>query len=337
MSDFAFPPETKIKLCCNSEGRFKILIFSDIQEGPSYDPRTLDGMNGILELTHPDLVILNGDNIIDCRDYEEYSRTLDAFVSPMEKRGIPWTHVFGNHDEECNFGMRKAEFQKIYEAYPHSVAYSAEGLPGVGNHILPVYGKNDNLAFVLYGIDSGAYIWESGIDRRLIKKSTLPHSFVPNTDYAFIDTRQVMWYYDASTRLEEMYHRKIPAIMFFHICLHEFELIAKNPENTAMTGEKNEDICPGMLNTGLFAAAVQRGDIMGIYCGHDHVNTYEGTYFGIKLGFCSNIGFSTYGLPGDDKQKNRIRGARLITLSCDHPSSFDSKLIYCSDLPKNAK
>lgn len=331
MDNDIFPDKTKIKLRFGDEGNFKILVFSDIQEGPRYDPRTLLNINAMLDRIRPDLVILNGDNVIDCADIEEYSRTLKVFVSPMEERNIPWTHVYGNHDEECNPGMRKEDFQKIYESYPHSVSSSAKGIPGVGNHLLPIYDRKGDIAFVLYLLDSGAYIKESGIDSSLIEASRLPRSFVPNTDYAFIDTRQVMWYYDSSEKLERLCGRKIPAAMFFHICLHEFELIANNPNETKMTGEKNEGICPGMLNSGLFAAAVQRGDVKGIYCGHDHVNTYEGTYFGVRLGFCSNMGFSTYGLPGDDSERNRLRGARLITLCEKDPENFRSEILFCKD------
>ncbi len=328
----SFTIESKLKLQYNKDGKFKILVFSDIQEGPRYDKRTLEGINGMLELVRPDLVVLNGDNIIDCSGIKEYSDTLDIFVSPMEKRNIPWTHVFGNHDEECNKDITKEQMQRICESYPHSLASSAPGLPGVGNHILPIYDADGQIRFALYLLDSGSYIDKMGIDNNLIKKfSHLGHAFVPATDYAFIDTRQIIWYYESSQRLERMCGKKIPAIMFFHICLHEFELIAKNPETTGMAGEKNENICPGALNSGLFAAALLRGDVKGIYCGHDHVNTYEGTYFGIKLGFCSNMGYSTYGLPGNDREKNRLRGARLITLDRSDPSNFESEIVFCSD------
>ena len=53
---------TKIKLKFNQDGKFKILMLSDIQETIDYDKRTLDAMNRIIEYTKPDLVVWGGDN-----------------------------------------------------------------------------------------------------------------------------------------------------------------------------------------------------------------------------------------------------------------------------------
>ena len=69
-----------------------------------------------------------------------------------------------------------------------------------------------------------------------------------------------------------------------------------------IVGERNEDECPGPVNSGLFSAMLERGDVKGVFCGHDHVNTYCGNYYGILLGYAGNAGFGTYGLSGAEKQ-----------------------------------
>ena len=47
---------------------------------------------------------------------------------------------------------------------------------------------------------------------------------------------------------------------------------------------------------GMFAAMLQRGDVKGLFVGHDHINTYMGNYFGVELGYGPGTGFGTYGL-----------------------------------------
>ena len=43
---------------------------------------------------------------------------------------------------------------------------------------------------------------------------------------------------------------------------------------------------------------MHRGDVRGVYVGHDHVNTYDGDYYGVRLGYGPGTGFGTYGLSG---------------------------------------
>ena len=62
------------------------------------------------------------------------------------------------------------------------------------------------------------------------------------------------------------------------------------------------------LNSGFFAALVEAGDVMGAFCGHDHVNDYEGELFGVRLAYGRATGFAEYGREGFP------RGARVIRL-----------------------
>ena len=53
---------TKHELKFNKNGKFKILMMSDIQETLNYDTRTLECMDKLIEKTQPDFIILGGDN-----------------------------------------------------------------------------------------------------------------------------------------------------------------------------------------------------------------------------------------------------------------------------------
>ena len=82
-----------------------------------------------------------------------------------------------------------------------------------------------------------------------------------------------------------------------------------------------------------FAAILQRGDIKGIFVGHDHVNDFVGNYCGIKLGYDANIGFGTYGLEGEDK--DRLRGARVFRINERTPQAIETWMRYASEFDKN--
>lgn len=53
---------TKQKLKFNSDGNFKIVMMSDLQETLDFDERTMSGIKAILDSEKPDLVVLGGDN-----------------------------------------------------------------------------------------------------------------------------------------------------------------------------------------------------------------------------------------------------------------------------------
>ena len=93
---------TKQELRFSEDGTFKILMLSDIQETLDYDERSLRSMDALIEREQPDLVLLGGDicNGLVLKTAQELSDYLDIFTAPMEKRGIPWAHVFGNHDHD---------------------------------------------------------------------------------------------------------------------------------------------------------------------------------------------------------------------------------------------
>ena len=113
--------------------------------------------------------------------------------------------------------------------------------------------------------------------------------------------------------------------MFIHIPLWEYRFMwfgsvdgrtdadhARGLARHSIVGERNEEECPGPFNSGMFSAILDRTDVKGVFCGHDHVNTYVGDYYGVLLGYAGNTGFGTYGLDGADR--NRLRGARVFEL-----------------------
>ncbi len=332
------PPKPTLKF--NSQGTFKIVMFSDVQDKFPINPQTIEAMNNILDFEKPEFVILVGDNCTGAiGSAEEFNLYVQQMVEPMEKRGIPWAHVYGNHDEDHveKTGLTKELQQGIYESFPHCLSQRGpEEVEGVGNFVLPVYSSDGSKeVFAIWGLDSNAYLednnsWYGG---RLENDAILENGLQGSHNYDFIKFSQIRWYWDTSVEMEKKWGYKIPGILFTHIPLPEHRLIVMNPEPTGIIGEKNEDVCNSPINSGLFAAILQRGDIKGIFVGHDHVNDFVGNYCGIKLGYDANIGFGTYGLEGEDK--DRLRGARVFRINERTPQAIETWMRYASEFDKN--
>ncbi|MBQ7152909.1 MAG: hypothetical protein IJR83_03105 [Clostridia bacterium] len=73
--------------------------------------------------------------------------------------------------------------------------------------------------------------------------------------------------------------------MWMHNPLMEMRLIRQNPEACRMEGNLREEIGCSVMNSGMFMACLERGDVKGIYFGHDHRNDCSGTVHGIHMGY----------------------------------------------------
>ena len=156
------------------------------------------------------------------------------------------------------------------------------GVTGVGNYVLRVRAsRSARMAVALYFLDSGAYN-DLGVGH-----------------YAWIARDQIAWFLASAKRL------RLPALTFFHIPLPEWDEAWRNE---VCRGHRHEPVCGPALNSGFFAAMVESGRVMGAFCGHDHVNDFEGELHGIRLCYGRATGFGEYGKPGFP------RGARVIRL-----------------------
>jgi hypothetical protein len=199
---------------------------------------------------------------------------------------------------------------------------------------LPVKASaSDDVVFNLWALDSGRYLGDnkSWYKNDLKKDAILDYGLPGRNDYDFVKFGQISWYWNTSLTLEQQYGHKIPGLLFMHMPLPEHRLIPMNPGKTGMTGERNEEECNSPINSGLFAAILQRGDIKGIFVGHDHVNDYVGSYCGIQLGYDANVGYATYGLD-ITSDKNRLRGARVFLLKESDPWNIKTWMRYHKEL-----
>ncbi|WP_346010278.1 metallophosphoesterase family protein [Paenibacillus sp. SYP-B3998] len=275
---------------------FTITQFTDIhwKNGGEEDQLSLRLMEEVLDAEQPDLVVFTGDVI-----YTGYvtpgepicEKPLQAFkdaVQAAESRGIPWAVAFGNHDTEQ--AITREELMNSVLEHKHTVASPGPiQLNGVGNYVLQIAGSDDKPAAVLYLFDSG-------------NLSPLPHV----KGYDWIRSDQIAWYREESHKLRDHAGgNALPALAFFHIPLPEYKEVW---DKETCYGHKFEDVCSAKVNSGLFNAMVEMGDVMGTFVGHDHTNDFTGELHGIRLCYGRASGYNTYGKEGFP------RGARMIRL-----------------------
>lgn len=318
----------------DADGQFTIVQFTDTQDDDEIDPRTVALIEAVLDDQRPDLVVFTGDNIAGgCETPEAVRTAIRHIAAPVDARRIPWFATFGNHDEDSTpaSGLDEDDMLEIYRSYAHNINVpSPPGVHGTGNfHALILGSSGDEPVFNVWALDSGRYAPDQLGGQPLAEDTRRPEweDKLPNWDW--IRPSQVNWYVETSQRLERAHGRKVPSLMFFHIPLPEFYDLWENRDRHAVVGEKNEPVCCGAFNSGLFAAMLERGDVKGVFVGHDHVNSYAGDYFGIRLGYSASAGFGTYGLPGE--ARDRLRGARVFVLREEHPDAFDTRMVYASD------
>jgi hypothetical protein len=339
---FALAGDAKTPLKCNAEGKFKIVQFTDTHWDEKADKcrQTLAWINQTLDSEKPDLVIFTGDIITMKKSPLDGWK---AITEPMVQRKIPWAAVFGNHDDEQH-GIARRELLKQIAALPGSLTEPGpESLGATGNYILTVAGTTALPAATLYLLDSNAYP-----KLEVIRK----YKGGPGK-YGWFSFEQVQWFRDSSRKIREANAKAAErdaqtktdntktekdatagkvasiggaaenaavnptALAFFHIPLCEFDdsIYLKRIAGAKFEGA---GVCHGTLNSGMFAAMLESGDVLGIFVGHDHNSDYAAELFGVCLAYGRRSGANAYSiLP---------LGARVIELT-DGRRGFDSWLV----------
>lgn len=325
--------------------RMRIVQFNDTQGGADSDRRTLEFMGKVLDRERPDFALINGDVIDGSPKTDlEVKQAYNNFVSPMESRGVKWAITFGNHDEDSVEGhgttMTESRILDFVRQYKHNLNPApVPGVPGHSNAQILVRGSRGAApAFAIWLLDSGRYATEA---------DTHGQSTGGFKSYDWIRPQQVRWYEETSEATASRFGKQTPGLMFFHIPTHEHAQLwhaAQSVEEASdhasavarfgIEGVKHEDVYMGLVNSGIYASVKERGEVKGIYCGHDHINTYKGNFFGIELGYAPGTGFDTYGLNDGTWDQHTLRGARVFELDERNTAVYagGTRVVWARDL-----
>lgn len=275
------------RLITASRDNFRILQLTDLHftDGSGADLRTLDLIEQALAINTPDLVTLTGDIIFGLQCPDPLG-TLSLATRPITKAGIPWTIVFGNHDDEGS----ASRLQLMQHAIQLSGCLSCCGpdhLEGIGNYILPVRDSQGGLLATLAFLDSGSYAPDD-----------------PG-GYAWVQPEQTSWLIEEVRQLTTE-NGAAPLLLFLHIPIPEYNDILSAPD---FLGQKMEDVCSPRYNSGLASALNNAGVPAYIFCGHDHINDYSGSWKGLFLAFGRASGWGGYGWD------RMAKGARIVDIA----------------------
>lgn len=320
------------------DGTFRIMQIADTQDTQNTSKDTVAFISAALDEAKPDLVVFSGDQLKgygfsfsggDIR--KKVEKAITNLVKPMQDRNIPFTFVFGNHDDRA-FSISKAEQFDIYKQSSCCIAERGdENLEGYANHYVPILSADGSkIAFAVYLVDS--------------------LSTKMNGICGAVTKEQIAWYQGVREALCEENGGYVPSMVFQHIPVPEmWELLKEVPKSTkphavgyrSYAGKFytiNEDFlqkgnCDFLLETpatppengGEFEAMAEKGDVLAMFFGHDHNNSFVGKYKNMLLGYTQGCGFNVYG-PGWN------RGVRIVDLNENNPCEFSTHTLLYTDV-----
>ena len=166
--------------------------------------------------------------------------------------------ALGNHDSD--FDLSRADMYDRIRSMPGNVNTPADpGISGCSNDILTLSGD--------HGLDRVFYLFDSG------NRDTLAGV----RSWGYIRSDQAEWYRNASNYFKNVHGGEpVPSFAFFHIPVPEFRQALHDSGKRArfLCGNIGEEPASPVLNSGLYVAMREQGDVQGIATGHDHNNDF---------------------------------------------------------------
>ena len=294
------------------KGLFKIVQITDLHYklGVKASEQGLACVREMVQTEKPDLVVVTGDIIYSA----PADSTLSVVLKTFAQLGVPFCMTFGNHDYD--FKTPAVALYNQMQKTPNCVMPVLQGKNT--DYSLPILSSNGKrTAAVLYCIDTHKKPARGGIG-----------------GYQWISHNQITWYRQRSMVYKQKNGGKpVPSLAFLHIPLPEFNYATANTQ-CPMYGSRLERAYSPSINSGMFASIKEMGDIMGVFCGHDHDNDYAVSYFNVLLAHGRFSG-------GNTEYNHLTRGARVIVLK-EGKREFDTwirevggNVLYRTTYPKS--
>lgn len=250
----------------------------------------------LVERTNPDLITISGDLA-----WAGCDRAYEMLAELLEKYQIPWTMVWGNHDNQNGAEYIERIVTK-YMQYPHCIYERGDSALGNGNYVIGVE-ENGRIVEALIMLDShdkNDYVDKDGKQTQVWAKLT---------------SLQLDWYRQQIRELKEkncasatmIVHIPIHAYatasrMAYKSCVEQKELTITQSEGTECwnagyedsVGVQYENISCYPEDDGVFAVIKEEGLTKRVIAGHDHVNNFMISYDGIQLIFALKLGAGCY-------------------------------------------
>ncbi len=337
-----------------TDDEFKVLQLTDVHIGGGWmslkkDSMAINAVAAMVTAEKPDLIIVTGDIAYPVPFQAGTFNNLASakiFAQLMEKLGVYWTLVFGNHDTEAYSFYSREKISDFYEnsGFKHCLYQSGPAdVDGSGNQIINIKKTNGVLTQSLYLFDSHSYT--GGDFLGILWK------------YDNIHENQVQWYktnVEAYNAQNEATYKElglegdstVKSTAFFHIPLTEmrdawYEYAENGFKDTddvtyvyGDAGESSKVVYCGIGDDNLFETMQELGSTKAVFCGHDHKNNFSIDYKGIRLTYGMAVDYLAY--PGIYKLGAQ-RGCTTIqfypngTFDCQRQSYYQPKYVSLYD------
>ena len=255
--------------------------------------RCFNYLREIVDATNPDFIIITGDLVYG--EFDDNGTALQKLIAVMESFEIPWSPVFGNHDNESKKGVdwQCAQFEASKYCY-----FEQKTLSGNGNYSVGI-AQGGELLRVFYMMDT------NGCGAASAESIANGHTY---NGYVGFKQDQIDWYTNQIKLLKE-YAPDVNISFAYHIQQSVFgEAYAKYGfnQNEKMQGI-NLDTMEGVAESdfgyigrqmkgpwdtskNVYNAMKQMG-VDSIFVGHEHCNNVSVMYDGIRF---------TYGLKSSE-------------------------------------
>ena len=283
------PALAKVKDGVISSEDFRILFLTDVHLCEQKVPtrRTIERMVNWIYTEKPDLIILGGDTLNGLNDRVR----VEQFRTMMDKFGIYWAPILGNHEGDRPFLMTsREEVVKIWSAsslclMESDVKKTADGrtVDGYGNYVVSVLGADGYIKDAFFMLDNGS---------KLMKKSEYEKWEVEKKADTAISAAQVDWYNETYQAMKTKNGGSLTHMCVIHKPLQElgeaitlpadveygevaaWTFSAKGAEEgwELVDGTLRDTVhCPPYTDGKLYDALVSN-HAKAVFFGHDHVN-----------------------------------------------------------------
>ena len=331
------------KICFPKGRKLRIMQVSDVQDMHFVRRAMVEMLECAYDALRPDLIVLTGDNIhgnhldenrlgMKTDDFSVILRNMTSalyhVLAPIEKRGIPFCMIFGNHDDLNP--ITKQEQADLYKDYPHFFGLNSdEPQLDCDTYNVPIYGSDgEKIVFNLWMLDSAGKDDGTG------------------NGFEYVKPEAIEWYRRRSDALRTQNGGEpVPSLMFQHVPVPQItELFIPcgedDPNAVKWRGadglpykldqeradgyaDEYPDVCD--TDFGQLDAIRAQGDVCALVFGHDHANNFTCDLDGVHMIQTPGASFRSYGTA-------RARGVRMFEIDENDPRHFDTYTVSYYDL-----
>lgn len=299
---------------------FKILHLTDLhmlpnewKEGHEVRESVVNTINRLVKETSPDLITHGGDF-----SAAEYPESYTKFAEFLDSFEIPWTTVWGNHDNQCGEGITR-RYAEEFLTYKNFVYEHGPRELGNGNFVLAIK-QGERYVHSLILMDShdrAKYVDNKGDVMKV---------------YARLSGEQIEWYKENVRNLCAIGCNS--STIMCHTPIYAFKAAFKLVYNHSFADPKNieykdsfnsecwyepyknsfgvryEGECCYPEDDGVLDAIKELGSTKLVVCGHDHVNCTCIEIDGVKMLYGLKTGRGSY-------FDERLNGGTLIEIDSE--------------------